>query len=975
VPVFAYKAELIVKRTLITKHIEGKSMQPGPLILLYRLCGCYCGSRWLLLASVLLFCLPATQLRAVDYYSRGVATQMTRSSNEVIVELDGARAPAEVSADLEAAGFSSLEEIEGMPGRYSYHRLSVDVNDAEALATIRSIEGIRVVRYTYRMARLDVPLIHTGKSVVKFKPGTTYSQVNAIAAEYGATIDRQLLGLPQVYILRKNDESVTDAVEMAALMYGHSRTVYSHPSFFMKDLLEYHQVQIDDPLYPFQWHLNNTGQLDRGVFDADVDAPEAWEITQGAGALIGVIDSAMHWEHEDLIGNYFTGFDYFDNDGDPTPGIALGGLTAHGTAVTGIICASGNDVGLRGVAPEAQWIGCRMTGLFMVTFEDMAESFLFCERNGAMAINNSWGPVTGWLPVVPPGGIFLPDVVSDAIVEVSTNGRSGKGTLVLFSSGNSGVLVNYDNMYAALPNTMAIGATLRNDLITCYSSFGPNQSVVAPGGGVDTARSIWGGTQGLWSCFIADIATTDIDESFGLVDQTFFLGATIFGFNPPTKFVGFIRVPDPEVIDFPNTAYTHQMNGTSSACPVTAGVAALVFSINNNLTAREARNLIEHTADKIAIPNERFDGVTGHNSHYGHGRVNAYTAVLAAQAGKSWPSPVEDVDSLGSQGYALLNWENPDWDADDIIDSDVAGVLIVRAPVGQLDWHPSDGIAYTVGQQVAPGVMVVANDLIDKLEQTGVPAGEFGYGLYVRNGSDYYSWGRRTRVTSSGAVSVPLASIQASPKVGPAPLKVHFAGGGIDEAGLVSFLWDFGDGMTATGATIDHTYTAAGEYTARLTVTNQVGQSATASVYIIVSAKESIPPNVVITASPNSGAAPLVVLFEATVTDEFGMIIDDSFLRYDWDFDDGTSASSRVVEHVYINPGTYGVTLGVIDQNFAVGMASTLVKVEGGGMTAAQTEPSEVLNTGLPNCASGVPAAVVMSFVGLLGLWLIRRRR
>jgi len=954
-------------RTRIMKYNEDLSMRPK--LGRHKFGSCFNDFTYFRvgLMTLLFCCVASSPLHAVNYYSGGMATQLVRSSDEVIIELDGVRDPAEVAIDLAGAGFASLEKIEGIPSRYRYKRLSVDAGDAEALATIRGIGGIRAVRHTYQVPGIDVSLIHTGKVVVKFEQGTPSWKVDSIAAEHGAVVDRPILGLPQVYVLRMLDESVKDAVETAATLYGHDQTVYCHPSFFMKDLMGYHQVEIEDPLYPFQWHLNNTGQLDRGLIDADIDAPEAWEITQGSGAVIGVIDSAMHWEHEDLVQNYLTGFDYFDQDSDPTPGIAVA-IEGHGTAVTGIICASGNDVGVRGVAPEAQWIGCRFSAFF-VPDDQQAEAFLFCERSGAMAVNNSWGPVTGWLPTIPPGSIFLPDIVSDAITEIATNGRSGKGVLVLFSSGNGAIRLSFDNMYAALPHVMAIGATLRNDLLTCYSSYGPEQSVVAPGGGVDSTRSRFG-MEGEGPCFIADIATTDIDESMGLIDQTIFIGDTIFGLNPATTFVGGFEVPDPEVIDFPDTAYTYHMNGTSSSCPVTTGVAALVYSINNNLFAREVRNIIEHTADKIDVPNEHFDAVTGHNDRYGHGRVNAHSAVLAAQAAESWPSPIENIQSISSQDVVIMSWDNPDWNVDGIEDEDVAGVLVVRGFLGQLDWAPVDGVEYTVGQQVAPGVIVVANDLVDSLTQTGLTEGEYEYALFVRNASNYYSWGRRTNIATTDTVSIPLASIQASPKAGSVPLAVHFAGGGIDDTELVSFVWTFGDGTTGTGAAVDHTYTTSGEYTARLTVTNASGQSATASVRIMVSSSGNVAPSVRISPNPSSGNAPLVVLFEGIADDPDG---DNNALSYKWNFGDGTTSLGQVVEHVYLWPGTYGVTLEVTDQFGGVGMSSALIIVGGSGVTAAQTDPSQISNP--INCGLGVPGAMVMSLVCLSAMLFIRRRR
>ena len=81
--------------------------------------------------------------------------------------------------------------------------------------------------------------------------------------------------------------------------------------------------------------------------------------------------------------------------------------------------------------------------------------------------------------------------------------------------------------------------------------------------------------------------------------------------------------------------YRDDFNGTSSACPHVAGVAALVLSVNPNLTALQVRNVIESTAQKVGGYN--YQGVTGRNngtwhSEMGYGLVDAYAAVQAASA-------------------------------------------------------------------------------------------------------------------------------------------------------------------------------------------------------------------------------------------------------------------------------------------------------------------------------------------------------
>jgi len=908
----------------------------------------------MVVASAMLVAIAIPALGQV-YYSHGQAITLTRAMDKVLVEVDGSQAAQDLAVSLAEAGFPTIRHLEGVPERFGFREVAVSSADSVTMALLRGIPGIRRARHLYRIAGQDAPLIPTDQVVVRFLPGTTAGGAAAMAAKYGATIDHEIYGLPQAYVLNVDDESVADAIAVAEALYAEPTTQWCHPSFLLK-MQKHQSAQIDDPLYPFQWHLNNTGQLDGALVDADIDAPEAWTVTEGYGAVVGVIDDAVNWEHEDLIDNYITGYDFTDLDGDPNPGVGLlfGSSEEHGTAVSGLICARGNTIGLRGVAPLAGLIGCRALSAWPQDIA-LAEAFLFCERNGAMAINNSWGGPGGViLPVVPNDVLLLPDLISDAIDEVAINGRSGKGVLVLFSSGNSGILLSYDNSLAAWPSTMAIGATLRNDILTCYSSFGEEQSVVAPGGGVGLKRSQGGGLE-LGECFDSDMATTDVMDSLELPTT---------GYNPPIKYVGWEAVIDPDIEDFPNYNYTHHFNGTSAACPVVTGVAALVFSVNPDLTAEQARNLIEHTADKIQAPNERFDAVTGHNVRYGHGRVNAYRAVQAASAGHNWPSPIDDLIEVHSQSLIQLNWTNPE--------NDVAAVLVARALAGQLEWAPTDGIEYTVGQQVAPGVSIVANSLIEQLDQTGLTAGEYEFALFARNGSHYYSWGRRIGFESTGTVAVPLASLSASPRVGGSPLSVHFAGGAIDPSGLkaLQFSWDFGDGGTAVGAAVDHIFAATGQYTVELTVTNGAGQTAKAKTRIVVTAGENEPPQAHIAAYPTSGAAPLVVIFEGAGTDTDGSVV-----SYKWKFGDGTTAMGQVVEHTYIFPAIYGATLTVTDDRGSTGIDSVLIKVTAPGTTAAaETAPQDLLNTP-PECGTGIPMAAVGVLIGMIGLMTVRRRR
>ena len=123
----------------------------------------------------------------------------------------------------------------------------------------------------------------------------------------------------------------------------------------------------NDSQFDELWGLDNTGQTG-GTVDADIDAPEAWDIHTGSGSVVvGVIDSGVNYDHPDLAENIWVntlelngqkgfdddgngyiddihGYDFVNDDGDPKDD------RGHGTHVAGTIGAMGNNgTGVAGV--------------------------------------------------------------------------------------------------------------------------------------------------------------------------------------------------------------------------------------------------------------------------------------------------------------------------------------------------------------------------------------------------------------------------------------------------------------------------------------------------------------------------------------------------------------------------------------------------------------------------------------------------
>lgn len=147
--------------------------------------------------------------------------------------------------------------------------------------------------------------------------------------------------------------------------------------------------------------------------------------------------------------------------------------------------------------------------------------------------------------------------------------------------------------------------------------------------------------------------------------------------------------------------------------------------------------------------------------------------------------------------------------------------------------------------------------------------------------------------------------------------------GTVDPDGsIAAYVWNFGDGTTGSGASPTHTYTTAGTYTARLTVTDDRGASGTDQATVTIAANGNQSP-VARISRPTSGTVGASLAFSgATSSDPDG-----SVASYAWDFGDTQSGSGASVTHAYTNAGTYTVRLTVTDDRGATNSAQQSVVI------------------------------------------------
>jgi len=868
------------------------------------------------------------------YYCDGKAIALEPVDDHVTIEMSADADRPTVAAGLAERGMPTM--VPPTPGAIQsrFRLVPVRSADADTMAQIRAVGGVGQVRKLYREPASGRYRIATDQIVVQFTPGLGRAEADACLAAHGVRRIRQFEGLSDVYLVQVIDPA-GDAIRRAAALYEDNRTVYCHPDF----LTEVHpaQVQITDEFYGEQWHLNNTGQHG-AKSDADVDWPEAWAEVAGLEGLENVIiaihDDSLQTDHEDLAGAYLLGADFWDNDGDPSPGFTG---DDHGTAVAGVAAARLNGIGVVGAAPTAKVVGIRQAlSLGLVSDSELADGFLFALSKGADIINNSWG---GYMPPA--------DVLRDAIQEAATQGRGGRGMVVTFASGNEFSTIAFSSPIAGLPEVIAVGASNSFDRLSVYSNIGPELCVVAPSNGFAT------GTLG--------ITTTDVEDDAGLPTKGYNEGAGTDIYGWP---------------DLANGNYTQNFGGTSSACPLTSGVVGLILGVSQGFYAEQVRRILEHTADQIDTIQGDYDPITGHSEMYGHGRVNAFQAIVAAKQFAAapvgshlltWPPPVSDLQVTGTS-TVNLSWKNPTEEPDE-----VASVIVVHSSIGPITWTPNGMRTeapedYGVDDIVAPGVRVVQNDLNQTYVADPGPGVHY-YAVFVRNASNRWSWGRWSSSTL-GTKSAPKASVSALPRIGSAPLTVDFTGGAIDidrENVAFTYSWDFGDGASASGPQgISHKYSTPGTYMAKLTVKDDFELTGTALVRVQVLPEATDPPTASIVLSPGDGEAPHTVILSGPLTS--------NIKQWAWNFGDGTVAQGQTVEHTYTTPQAYAITLEVTDDKGATAKAAVAVSVWAPAQTNPGTGNQTPTQDGLLNGACGFAGGTLLLAM-MLGWTLLHTRR
>ena len=245
-----------------------------------------------------------------------------------------------------------------------------------------------------------------------------------------------------------------------------------------------------DPLYGCQWHLKNTRQLGIGASE-DINVEGVWETNKGEGINVVVVDTMVQPNHEDLVG---TPDDPLDPDDDELGRFdtarshdyydrGLETFEPHGTNVAGLIAARANDIGVRGVAPEATIYSFN---LLAQDPTDAQRADVFTRHMDVTAISNhSYGAVNGGTPSAVPG------VWRMALERAVTDGYDGKGVFITWAAGNDGDYGGWASLDERT-TSYAVTAVCAIDILDqrpAWSTRGPNLWICAPGHDLTSTRT------------------------------------------------------------------------------------------------------------------------------------------------------------------------------------------------------------------------------------------------------------------------------------------------------------------------------------------------------------------------------------------------------------------------------------------------------------------------------------------------------
>jgi Subtilase family len=618
---------------------------------------------------------------------------------------------------------------EGVPGSH-VHIVSVR-RAAELEVLARELAAHPAAIHVGQVVGLGEEFISflSGEAIVRFRQEVDDTAARRLLAEAGLETLRVVPYSPNTFHVVQGPVGLYTQLDVLGELQARPEVLWAEPNLVTVAAPD--SVTPADYLWPGVWDRNLVGGPDAWQHLQDAGKPAYGEPSiLLAIPDLGVVTSGGVPTHPEFQGTLSDGrpkmagfFDFVNmvaNHDSPLGdhGMGTGGTS---TALAGnLSSAPGFVEGLAGMAPNVQLLAMIPQSddtdvadmyIWAAGFDPASPRLGFPARRavGADVFSSSVGFGTG---------AAISGIAMAMFDFITTYGRGGKGCVTFQSAGNANIRFDPSyRPYGAYERSIAVGAsTLRPDGTEAkanYSDWGPLLGVCAPSNS-NTGRHNPPNAYGVLSCDLpgsgelpghpdnttslatASVAgTTSITVAnttgfaagklvvIGAVGSLGWEAGTITGVNAATGVVtlalGLLN-PHPAgtvVACGPANGYTNNFGGTSSATPLTAGIAALILSANPALTWVEVRQILRDTAVKIDVNNSDPVGQwldsAGNPSRtsgnpavfsqwYGYGRVDAAAAVQQALTfGEAQDVYVRDnLADVGLVPAGVPFWDSPD---------------------------------------------------------------------------------------------------------------------------------------------------------------------------------------------------------------------------------------------------------------------------------------------------------------------------
>ncbi|HHY38761.1 MAG TPA: S8 family peptidase [Clostridia bacterium] len=279
------------------------------------------------------------------------------------------------------------------------------------------------------------------RKIITFKPGVSALEYNTILESVGGKLVKELPFVDSIVV--EFPPEAAEGEELQQILS--SDNVIAVEDDYEVQLLCFFRSSLNYDRQVVPWGVKRIG------------APDAWQVGTGKGVKVGVVDTGVDTGHPDLKQNVKAAVDVTGSGS----GMDYHG---HGTHVAGTIAAVNNEIGVVGVAPEAEIYAVRAFDRYgRAQISTIVEGVRWCVENGMHVVNMSFGSKDESTAL----RMAIDKGLAKGMIFVAAAGNSGRDNSVVFPARHPGVV--------------AVSAISENDRIASFSSRGPEVDVTAPG--------------------------------------------------------------------------------------------------------------------------------------------------------------------------------------------------------------------------------------------------------------------------------------------------------------------------------------------------------------------------------------------------------------------------------------------------------------------------------------------------------------